>query len=57
MAPAARARPIMFLLLRLLLIAALLAGLAYGALAWLGVSVRPEPREITIEVPLPKTRP
>lgn len=46
----------MFLLLRVLILLAIAAGLAYGALYALGAMVEPEPREIVISVPMPKPR-
>jgi hypothetical protein len=46
----------MFLLIRVLIYLALIAGLAYGALYALGALVEPEPREIVIQVPMPKPR-
>jgi hypothetical protein len=46
----------MFLLIRVFVYLALFAGLAYGALYALGALVEPEPREIVIQVPMPKPR-
>ena len=47
----------MLLLLRILVIAAILAGLSYGALYALGMMVEPEQREITHILPRPPGRP
>lgn len=46
----------MFLLLRVLILLAIVAGLAYGGLYALGAMVEPEPREIVVPVPMPKPR-
>lgn len=46
----------MFLLFRVLVYLAIVAGLAYGGLYALGALVEPESREIVIQVPMPKPR-
>lgn len=46
----------MFLLIRFLIGVALVAGLAYGALWVLGHLVEPEPRDIMIQVPMPRPK-
>jgi hypothetical protein len=49
-------KPRMFLLIRFLIGVSLVAGLAYGALWILGHLVEPEPREIVIQVPMPRPK-
>ena len=46
----------MFLLFRVLIGIVLLAGLSYAGRYALAVLVEPEPREIVIQVPMPKPR-
>lgn len=46
----------MVLLFRVMLFLAIVAGLAYGGLYALASLVEPEPREIVIQVPMPKPR-
>jgi hypothetical protein len=47
----------MFFLLRILVMAALLAGLGYAGLYALGQWVEPEQREITVPIDPPRPRP
>lgn len=47
----------MGLLLRVLIGMAILAGLVYGGLYALGSLVEPEPRDIVVPVPMPRTAP
>jgi hypothetical protein len=44
----------MLFLLRVILVTGALAALGYGALYALGALVEPEPREIVIQIPMPK---
>ncbi len=46
----------MVLLLRVVIGMMLLAGLIYGGLFALGTWVEPEPREIVIQVPMPRPK-
>jgi hypothetical protein len=54
--PSAARTPLMFLLIRFLIGVSLVAGLAYGALWVLGHLVEPEPRDIVIQVPMPRPK-